>query len=437
MSSKQRDSFGSKLGFIMSTIGFSVGVGTLWRFPYICGEYGGGLFLLTYIVLMLGIGLPLFTAEIGLGRATRQSPVGAYRAIKPGTAWPLTGYFNMLCILFVISYTLPVYAWILHYLWATPLGVFKGLTSEQIAQYFGDMTTDYGKLWPMVVVNLVFIMLVERNQLQKGIEKLAKILLPALAVIMIALAGLALSFEGSAAGLKFLFYLDFDSFSFKSVLVALGQTFFSLGVAMAVALVFGSYQHDHDTGLVKNSVIITSSVIFVAILSGLMIFPIAAAFNLEMAGGPGLTFITMPNVFNMIPGGQLWGGLFYFAFYIAAFTSAIAGWEAVIGFLMDQYKVSRTQALFITLGLVLIIGVPSTISMDIFGQLDMVTNNILLMAGALAMTIFIGWVWGIDKLAQTGYFQNKLGLVAFFSIAIKFIAPILIVVLALNLFGII
>lgn len=437
MAEKQRDSFGSKVGFILSTIGFSVGVGTLWRFPYICGEYGGGLFLLTYIILMLAIGLPLFSAEIGLGMATRQSPVGAYKTLKPGTPWPLTGYFNMLCIIFVIGYTIPVYAWILHYLWATPIGTFTGMTSDQMGGYFNDLTTDYGKLVPMLILNFVLTMLVVRNQLQKGIEKLAKILLPALAVIMIALAILGFSFEGSVAGLKFLLYLDFESFSFKSVLVALGQTFFSLGVAMAVALVFGSYQKEGETGLVKNTTIITCSVIFVAILSGLMIFPMAAAFNLEMAGGPGLTFITMPNVFNLIPGGQFWGFLFYFAFYIAAFTSAIAGWEAVMGFLMDQYKVSRTQSLFITLALVLVIGVPATLSMDIFGKLDMVTTNVLLMAGALAMTIFIGWVWGVDKLAKVGHFSDKPALCAFFTVIIKFIAPIMIVILALSLFGII
>jgi len=437
MAEKQREIFGSKIGFILSTIGFSVGVGTLWRFPYVCGENGGGLFLLTYTILMLAIGIPLFSAEIGLGRATRQSPVGAYRSIKPGTPWVLTGYFNMLCIIFVIGYTLPVYAWILHYLWATPIGTFTGMTSEQVGGYFGALTTDYGKLFPMLILNAVLTMLVVRNQLQKGIEKMAKILLPALAVIMMILAGLGFSFEGSAAGLKFLFSLDFESFGPRAILVALGQTFFSLGVAMAVALVFGSYQREDDTGLVKNSTIISCSVVFVAILSGLMIFPMAAAFNLELAGGPGLTFVTMPNVFNIIPGGSLWGGLFYFAFYIAAFTSAVAGWEAVMGFLMDEYKVSRNQSLFITLGLVLVIGVPATLSMGIFEKLDMVTTNVFLMAGALAMTIFIGWVWGIDKLAEVGHFKDKPGLMAFFTIVVKYIAPIMIAILALNLFGII
>ena len=434
---EKRGSFGSRIGFLLATIGFSVGVGTLWRFPYICGEYGGGLFLLTYIFFMIVIGVPLFTAEVSLGMASRKTPVGAYQTLSGKKGWGIVGLFNMVCIVLVACYTIPVYGWIINYIIATPLGTFTQMDSGQVAEYFGTMSSDYVRVLVMIAVNCVLTMLVVRKNLQSGIEKIAKILLPTLAVIMMAIVVIGLLQPGAMEGVKFLFVPDFDSFSGEAILTALGQTFFSLGIGMAVALVFGSCQKEGELNAVKNSTIVSCAVIFVAILSGLMIFPMVTALGLEMQAGPGLTFIVMPNVFNVIPGGRIWGTLFYVAFFIAAFSSGIAGWEAVIQFLIDQFGLTRGKALIGTLGIVLVIGIPATVSDPLFNFFDMLTNNVFLTLGSFFMCIFVGWIWGIDKFAETvGITENKT-LTQILGLVIKYLAPLVVIVFSLSLFGII
>lgn len=434
----KRDTFGSRIGFILATIGFSVGVGTLWRFPYICGEYGGGLFLLTYIIMMLVIGIPLFSAEVSMGLASRKSPVGAYKTLeKPRAKWHIAGYFHMICIVLVIGYTIPVYGWILHYIYATAAGTFVGMDSQQIADYFGTFSGSHGLVFGLILLNCLLTALVVRNNLQQGIEKIAKILLPSLAVIMVILVIVGLRLPGASEGVRFIFTLDFASFSLEGVLTALGQTFFSLGIAMAVAMIFGSYQKEGDINVTKNSLIVSVSVIFVAIMASLMIFPMASAFDLEMSSGPGLTFITMPNVFNTMPGGRIWGTVFYIGFFIAAFSSGIAGWEAVMAFLMDELKVSRMKAMGITFILVMIIGIPALMSDYMFNLFDMLTNNVFLILGSLAISIFVGWVWGMDKMAETCGIRKDDLLFKFLSVMIKYVSPVIVVILCLSLFGII
>lgn len=433
-----RDTFGSRLGFILATIGFSVGVGTLWRFPYICGEYGGGLFLLTYIILMLVIGIPLFSAEVALGVATRKSPVGAYKSLeRAGTKWHIAGYFHMICIVLVLGYTIPVYGWILNYVFQTAKGTFTGMDSGQIADYFSLFTSNHLLVLGFMLLNVVLTALVVRKNLQQGIEKIAKVLLPTLAIIMIVLVIVGMRLEGASEGIKFIFSLDFEAFSLESILTALGQTFFSLGIAMAVAMIFGSYQKEGEINVVKNSLIVSISVIFVAIMASMMIFPMASAFNLEMSSGPGLTFITMPNVFNEMSGGRIWGTVFYIGFYIAAFSSGIAGWEAVMAFLMDQFKVSRIKALGIAFVLVMLVGIPALLSDYLFNLFDMLTNNVFLILGSLAISIFVGWIWGIPNLAQVCGIRKGGTLYRFLEIMLKYISPVIVVILCLSLFGII
>ncbi|WP_077391124.1 sodium-dependent transporter [Mobilibacterium timonense] len=435
MEDKSRDSFGSRLGFIVSTIGFSVGVGTLWRFPYVCGTYGGGLYLLTYALFMIVIGIPLFTAEVSLGMASRQTPVKAYQKLSGKKPWGIVGLFNMLCIVMVAGYTVPVYGWVIHYIYATPMGVFKGMNSGQIAEYFGTFSSNHTLVIALILVNCVLTMLVVKNNLQDGIEKIGKVLLPSLVVIMVAIVIMGLRLPGASDGLKFLFSLDAANFSGESILSALGQTFFSLGIAMAVALTFGSYQKEGDLNALKNSTIVSCAVIFVAILAGMMIFPLTSAFGLDVQAGPGLTFIVMPNVFNALPGGLFWGTLFYIAFFIAAFSSGIAGWQAIIGFLMDQFGFGRMKAMFTTFLLVLVIGIPATLSDTLFNFFDMITNNIFLTAGAFFMSIFVGWIWGIDNFADTIGISKGSGMVKTLGFIIKFVAPLIIVVFSLSLFG--
>jgi NSS family neurotransmitter:Na+ symporter len=205
---------------------------------------------------------------------------------------------------------------------------------------------------------------------------------------------------------------------------------------MAVGLIFGSYQKEGQTDVVKNTTIIVASVIAVAVAAGMMIFPMASSFGLEMNAGPGLTFITMPNVFKQMAGGRIWGTAFYVAFFIAAFSSGIAGWEAVMVFLREEFRLTRGKAIVGTLLLVCLVGVPATLSDSMFNMFDLLTNNIFLVLGAFLMTIFIGWVWGMEKLAEVAGFAKNPLLKTYFALIIKFIAPIMIIVLGLSQFGV-
>lgn len=434
---KARTSFGSKLGFILVTIGFSVGVGTLWRFPYICGEYGGGLFLLTYIIMMIVIGIPLFSAEMSLGIASQQSPVGAYEKLSNKKAWGLVGYFNIIACALVVGYTLPVYAWILNYIYATATGVFNGMDSTQVSDYFGTISSSLPGIFFWSAVNIALATLVVRRELQKGIEKISKIILPTLVIIMIAIIIMGLQFEGAMEGVKFFFVPDISSFSFESITVALGQTFFSLGVGMAVAVVFGSYHKPGSMNTVKSASIISGSVILVAIMTGLMIFPMVSAFGLSMAEGAGLTFVVMPNVFNGIAFGNFWGTLFYIAFYIAAFSSSTACYEALIGFFMDRFQLGRGKALLSTMAISLAVGIPAILSGDLFNLFDMLTNNVFLVLGAFFMAIFIGWFWGIDQFAKASGIEKYPVLTKVLGFVIRYVAPLIVVVFALDQFKII
>jgi NSS family neurotransmitter:Na+ symporter len=437
MENNNRESFSSRLGFILTTIGFSVGVGTLWRFPYVCGTYGGGLYLLTYIIFMVVIGIPLFTAEVSLGMASQKTPIQAYQTLSGKKGWGIVGAFNMICVILVAGYTVPVYGWILNYIFQTAKGTFIGMDSAQIAGYFESYSSNYPLVLAFIALNIALTLLVVRNNLQSGIEKIGKILLPSLFVIMIAIVIMGLQLDGASEGFKFLFSLDTSNFSGESILSALGQTFFSLGIAMAVALTFGSYQKKDDLNALNNSTIVAFSVILVAVLAGLMIFPLTSAFGLDVQAGPGLTFIVMPNVFNAITFGRFWGTLFYIAFFIAAFSSGIAAWQVVIGFMMEQFNLTRGKAMIATVLLECAIGVPATLSDNLFNLFDMLTNNVFLTVGAFCMAIFVGWVWGIDNFAETIGITERKGLVKVLGFIIKFLAPIIIVIFSLSLFGII
>ncbi len=432
----ERERFSSRLGLILTTIGFAVGVGNFWRFPYITGVYGGGIFLAFYIIMVLLIGIPLLVSEMTLGKAAQKSPVGAYKALAPGKPWFLNGYLHMIAAVLIISYTLPIYAWIIHYFYKTLFGTFVGMGAEEIGAHFGGLLENPGHVILLAIINLALTLAVVLRKLQKGVEKIAKILLPCLLVLIVILIIRGLTLPGALAGVSFYLKPDFSVFTGEAALAAIGQVFFSVGIAMAAAFVFGSYMKKEDgPQLVPNGILIALADTLAAFLAGFMIFPAVFAFGLEPSAGPGLVFVTMPNVFNMMPVGIFWGAIFYLGFYIAAFTSAIAVWEAVIAFFRDEFNFSRTKSAMITLVLVVIIGFSSIISMELFELIDYLENNFFLVFGALFMTIFVGWFWGIDNLAREAVIKTE-GTKKLWAFLLKFLAPIIIIVLALNLFGV-
>lgn len=246
-----------------------------------------------------------------------------------------------------------------------------------------------------------------------------------------------LTLPNSIEGLKYYLTPDISKFTLSSALAAISQAFFSVGIAMAVSMVFASYMKEKEKEkIASNAVIVASCDTLVAFAAGLMIFPSVFAFGLEPNSGPGLTFVTMPNVFNQMPGGVIWGTLFYIGFYFAAFTSVIGPWEASINYFMEEHNMNRSKALVVTAIIIIAIIIPSVWSMDIFNKFDYIENNFVLMFGALFMTIYVGWIWGIDNFIKAARIKNNT-IKQLYGILIKYVNPLIIIILALHLFGIV
>ncbi|MBN2827573.1 MAG: sodium-dependent transporter [Tissierellales bacterium] len=432
---EQREQFGSRIGMVLATVGFAAGVGNLWRFPYIVGTNGGGIFLLFYFFIVAIVGIPLLTAEFSIGAATSKNPVGAYRELSKNGKWHLNGYLHLLAAILIAAYTMPVYAWILYYVFNTAIGSLQGLDSNAIGETFDNLISNHGQLFLWSAINVFFIVMVVKKNLQNGIEKISKILLPGLAVIMLALIIKGLTLPNAIEGIKYYLTPDISKFTLNSALAAISQAFFSIGIAMAVSMVFASYMKEKDKEkIVENAVLVTGFDTLVAFAAGFMIFPSVFAFGLEPNVGPGLTFVTMPNVFNQMTGGIIWGTLFYLGFYFAAFTSVIAAWEAPINYFVEEHKMTRKKALTVSAIIIILIAIPATWSMDIFGKLDYIENNFVLVFGALFMTIFVGWIWGIDNFAKAARIKNNT-IKNIFGMLIKYINPLIIILLIISQFG--
>jgi len=292
---EERENWGSRIGFILASIGYAIGMGNLWRFPSMVGQYGGGIFLLFYLLVVFLIGIPMLSIEISLGKATRNDPVGAYKILRPRSPWFLNGYVNVLTNLVITGYTAPVAGWVAAYFFKSVSGVFNGMSPGEVETYYENFISNPLEviLWTLILIaGLLFVL---HRGVKKGVEKVNKILMPGLLAILLFLIIRSLSLEGAGKGLAFYFKPDISKFTVEAALAAVGQAFFSMGIALSAAHIFGSYMRKQDK-IVPNAIIIGMSDLFVAVLAGFMIFPIVFAFGLNPAAGFGLTFITMPNI---------------------------------------------------------------------------------------------------------------------------------------------
>lgn len=424
------EGFKSIYGFIMTAIGFAIGIGSLWKFPYVVGNNGGAVFLFCYIVLILVIGVPLLTAEFAIGFKTQKTAVFAYKELAPGKKWYLGGYLHIIAATLLIGYVTPVYAWLLKYIVSTPMGVFNGMDSGEIANFFNTFSADAVQTAIFGIINFLLVVLVIQGGLQNGVEKINKILLPSLGVIMVVVTIAGLTRPGAMAGVVFLFKPSLEAFTMDSFVQCLGLMFFAVGIAMLASMVFGSYIKDPKTNLFKNATIISSALAMAGVLAGIMIFPLVFANGLEPSSGPGLTFVTMPNVFNVIPFGSLIGTIFYIGFYMAAFTSSVRVVEALVAVYMEHFRVSRRKALLFALTPCVIISAATIAvpNLALFNLLDMIENNYILILGGLVISIFCGWVWKIENCMDAANIQNPF-IRKWMSVSVKYLAPIVIVII--------
>ena len=423
---KQNEGFSSLFGFLLTVIGFAVGVGSLWRFPYVCGTNGGALFIITYVLVIVLVGIPLLTAEISMGYVSQKTAIGAYQTLKPGSKWYAASYLHIIVALLIFCYTVPIYVWVLAYIWRTAVGFFVGLDADGIAQSFEALSGDPKTMFLFAIINWALIAIIVSGGVQKGVEKVNKFLLPALAVIMVVCIVIGLNVEGSSKGLAYMFKPDLSSFSFDAVTAATGQAFFALGLAMLGSMIFGSYIKDKKANILKQATIVSGSIVAAGLAAGMMIFPMVFAFGLEPGAGTGLTMITLPNVFNYITGGKVIGTLFYVGFYFAALSSAIGLAEAISAVFMDLFHISRKKAVALVMAFSVVIGSCSILIPGFLDVVDGITSNYLLVISGLLIDIFVAWIWGADNFLDAIHIKNK-AMRIWLKVSVKYLCPLAIV----------
>ncbi|MDU1582708.1 MAG: sodium-dependent transporter, partial [Peptoniphilus harei] len=386
-----------------------------------------------YILIILVIGIPLMTCEVTIGYATGNAAIDAYKTLKPNTKWYLAGYLHTLAALIIVGYTSIIYAWIIKYIAGAVSGDFIGLTSEGIQSYFDSFNANKPMVFLFFLINFILNDAVIILGVQKGIERVSKILIPILFVIMVIIIVFGLRLPGAMDGITFLFRPDFSKFSINSIITCLGQAFFALGLAMLGSMVFGSYIKEKDENIFKDSSVICLALVFAGILSGLMILPIVFATGLTPGEGVGLTFLTLPLAFNVVPFGRILSILFYFGFYIAAFTSSVGVLEAIVGQFMERFRLERIKALMLASLIIIAIAALSIFYDPAFAFIDNVESNYILVIGCLLIALFSARAWKMENLLEAANIKSPF-VRTWMNVSIKYISPIVIVIIFFSQF---
>jgi NSS family neurotransmitter:Na+ symporter len=443
-----RDSFTSKFGIIAATAGSAIGLGNIWRFPYLAGENGGGAFLFLYLSFVLLLGIPVMLSEIVIGRKTQRNPIGAFLKLAPGKPWFLIGIMGVAAAFMILAFYAAVAGWTMEYLYQSVVNGFQGKSPEQL----GEMFTSFREgSWRPILWFLLFMVLTSSiviSGIKKGIEKYTKILMPLLLVILVILSIRSLTLPGSGEGLRFLFKPDFSKITADTILQALGQAFFSLSIGMGTLITYGSYIRRNDN-LANTVLSVSMADTFIAVLAGIAIFPAVFAFGIDPAAEEGLVFIVLPSIFQQMIGGYFFSILFFILLAVAALTSTISMLEVVVAYFVEELKLTRKRATIISSLLISVLGLFAAGSWGWFDNLTLFGNNvfgllnssvnIMLPLGGFFIVVFIGWFMG--KKAVEGELSNEGSLKARFTIVfkflVKFIAPIAIAIVLLNQVGII
>ena len=409
-----REHLGSRLGFILLSAGCAIGIGNVWKFPYMAGQNGGGIFVLFYLVFLAIMGIPVLTMEFAMGRAAQKSPARLYQELEPkGSKWHIHGYFAVAGNYILMMFYTTVAGWMLHYFVSTAKGDFVDLDTAGVQQQFADMLSDPRLMTFFMAIVVIVGFLVCSFSLQKGLEKVTKVMMLALLMIMVVLAVNSFFMDGAAEGLKFYLLPDVDQIrevGLGNVVVgAMTQSFFTLSLGIGSMAIFGSYL-GKDRALMGEAVNVAVLDTFVAVTSGLIIFPACFSYNVPVNSGPNLIFVTLPNIFNDIPLGRFWGSLFFIFLSFAALSTVFAVFENIISCTRDMFGWSKKKACLINGVAMLLLSLPCVLGFNLLSGItpfgegstimdleDFLVSNLLLPLGSLIFVIFCvcryGWGW--------------------------------------------
>lgn len=435
MSTENRASFGGKLSAILVAAGSAIGLGSIWRFPYLAGENGGAAFLLVYLLCVLIIAIPVMLCEFAIGRKTHKNAVGGFRQLsKP---WQILGFNGILCALFISGYYYVIAGWSLDYL----VNSINGSLYTSGIPFAEQYATFQASNWP-VVYTIVFILLTHfiiARGVEKGIEKASNVMMPILFVILIFMAIRVAFMPGAAEGYRFFLTPDFkEAFSSDTLFQAAGQAFFSLSVGMGCMITYASYFNE-KTNLIGTSLSVSLLTLFVATLAGLVIFPAVFSAGLQPTEGPSLIFITLPEIFKGMPGAPVWSAVFFVLIALAALTSTISFHEVLTAYLSEEHKLSRKVATYITTGITIVLSLVTLLvgfNIEMFGRTftstfdiyDFGSANILLPLGGFFTCIFVGWFMKPDffKNEINNYGKLPVKILPILFILVRYVAPVII-----------
>lgn len=448
----------SRWAFILAATGSAVGLGNIWRFPYLAGENGGAAFVLVYLVCVILVGLPILMAEILLGRRGRQSPINTMRSLaaEEGLSqyWSLLGWMGVLAGFIILSYYSVIAGWTLAYIFRTGTGIFVDADAGLSKQVFTELVSDPEKLLAWHTVFMLMSVFVISRGVKSGLEKAVKVLMPALFILLLVMVGYAMSTEKFMEGISYLFVPDMERLADKNffadiLLPALGQAFFSLSIGMGAIMIYGSYL-SKKSSITFNCFTIAAADTSVAILAGIAIFPIVFTYGLEPAGGPGLIFVTLPIAFGQMPFGTFFGTLFFILLMFAAWTSAISLLEPAVTWLVENRSMSRIKATALAGIIAWILGLVTVLSFShwafsfnfagatkengMFDIFDILTSNIMLPLGGLLVAIFTGWLMSKKSTVEELGLGDSV-IYQCWRFAVRYIAPFGVIVIFLNAIG--
>ncbi|GAA0179500.1 sodium-dependent transporter [Clostridium sediminicola] len=443
----EREQWSSRLGFVLASIGGAIGLGNVWKFPYTAGKYGGASFIVVYLIALIFIATPLLITEFAIGRKTKLNYTGALKKLFPGKKLYLFGIVGVIVLVILLSFYFGVAGWTIAYFFKSIFGTYAGAAPDQVGSQFGAFLNNPMELffWQFLMVVITGFIVVKG--IQSGIEKVCKILLPILFIMIIGLVIKAVSLPGAGAGLEFYLKPDLKALTPEAILAAIGQAFFTLGVGCGNLVIYGSYLNRKKT-IASSSMMVAMGDTLAAILMGFIIFPAVFAFGIEPSAGPPLVFITLPIIFAQMKFGMIFGAIFYLLLFFACLTSTICILEAIIGYFVDEWGWNRKKTVFIGCSFIFTLGIFQMLSFGpwadaklfgktIFELSDYLITNILLPGGGLFMLILAGHIMNTSELLEEINIGEGMKVKNYYKITIKYIAPIAVTVVFLQLLGII
>ena len=447
----KRESFKSRLGFLLVSAGCAIGIGNVWRFPYVVGENGGGIFVLFYLLFLVAMGLPVLTMELAVGRGSRKSAVLAYKELeKPKSKWHIHGWFAILGCYVLMMYYTTVSGWMVSYFYKFVTGEFQaGMDADATGSVFSDLLADPKQMGFWMILTVIVGFIVCSRGLQNGLERISKIMMTALLVLNVVLAVHSVTLSGAGEGLRF--YLIPNLSTVEKVGIgnvisaAMNQAFFTLSLGVAAMEIFGSYM-SRDHALAGEGVRICALDTFVAVMSGLIIFPACFSYGVEVTSGPKLIFVTLPNVFVNMAGGRIWGSLFFLFMTFASFSTVIAVFENIMSFAMDMFGWSRNKTAIINCIIILIASLPCVLGYNVWSELhliggrdvldseDFLVSNLLLPLGSLIYLLFCvtKWGWGFDNYIEEVNTGSGLKMSGKLKPYFQFVLPVLILIILIQ-----